>query len=101
MNRGGSTYFYQSDGLGSVTSLSSSLGTVAASYTYDSFGNLTAQSGSATNPYQFTGRDFDSETGLYYYRARYYDPTLGRFLAEDQCVARRRAGDLSPRIRAR
>jgi RHS repeat-associated protein len=50
---------------------------------YDSFGKITASSGSVANPFRYTGRDFDSETGLYYYRARYYDPATGRFLSED------------------
>lgn len=50
---------------------------------YDSFGKITASSGSVSNPFRYTGRDFDSETGLYYYRARYYDSTTGRFLSED------------------
>jgi uncharacterized protein RhaS with RHS repeats len=35
------------------------------------------------NPFQYTGRDNDSETGLYYYRARYFDPRVGRFISED------------------
>jgi RHS repeat-associated protein len=56
---------------------------LAASYVYDSFGNLTASTGTITNPFQYTAREFDSETGLYYYRARYYDPSAGRFLTED------------------
>lgn len=51
--------------------------------TYDSFGKLTASTGSLVNPFQYTARKSDSETGLYYYRARYYDPAIGRFLAED------------------
>lgn len=60
-------------------------GTVAQSYTYDSFGNMTNSCGNVANPFRYTGtgRDFDSETGLYYYRARYYDPSSGRFLSED------------------
>ena len=37
----------------------------------------------ASLPLRYTGREFDSETGLYYYRARYYDPTTGRFISED------------------
>jgi len=78
-----STYFYQADGLGSVTSLSGSTGALANTYVYDSFGNLTSSTGSVPNSFQFTAREFDSETGLYYYRARYYDPTVGRFLSED------------------
>jgi RHS repeat-associated protein len=80
---GTTTDYYQADGLGSITSLSNSSGANAATYTYDSFGNLTATTGSLTNRYRYTGREFDSETGLYYYRARYYDPASGRFLNED------------------
>ena len=79
----GGTYFYHADGLGSITSLTDGSGQLAASYVYDSFGNLTASTGAITNPFQYTGREFDSETGLYYYRARYYDPVIGRFLSED------------------
>jgi RHS repeat-associated protein len=81
--RAGATSFYEQDGLGSVTSLTNAAGAVAETYAYDSFGKLTASSGSITNPFQYTGREFDSETGLYYYRARHYDPTSGRFLSED------------------
>src|SRR6185312_11553701 len=43
----------------------------------------TASSGSLINPFQFTGREFDSETGLYFYRARYYSSGEGRFSSED------------------
>jgi RHS repeat-associated protein len=45
---------------------------------YDSFGNLTASTGSLVNPFRYTARESDTETGLYYYRARYYDPTIQR-----------------------
>ena len=83
MLRGGASSFYHADGLGSVTSLSSSAGSIANTYTYDSFGNLTNSTGGITNPFQYTARENDSETGLYYYRARYYDPQIGRFLRED------------------
>jgi RHS repeat-associated protein len=81
--RSGATSYYQADGLGSVTSLSSSTGALANTYTYDSFGKLSASTGSLTNRFQYTSREFDSETGIYFYRARYYDPTAGRFLGED------------------
>lgn len=83
MLRSSVTSFYHADGLGSVTSLSNSSGAIAQTYTFDSFGNQTASSGSLTNPFRYTARESDSETGLYYYRARYYDQNVGRFLGED------------------
>jgi RHS repeat-associated protein len=82
-SRSGTTTYYEADGLASVTSLSNTTGSLANTYTYDSFGKLTASTGSTTNRFLFTAREFDSETGLYYYRARYYDPNSGRFLNED------------------
>ena len=79
----GTASYYEQDGLGSPTSLSSSSGALMNTYTYNSFGKLTASTGTLTNPFQFTGHEFDSETGLHYFRARYYDPGVGRFLSED------------------
>jgi RHS repeat-associated protein len=81
--RSGTTSYYSQDGLGSVTSLTTSAAAVGNTYRYDSFGNLTASSGSIANRFQYTAREFDPETGLYYYRARYYDSATGRFLSED------------------
>jgi RHS repeat-associated protein len=81
--RSGTTSYYQQDGLGSITSLSDSAGALAKTYTYDSYGKLIASTGTLTNPFQYTGRDFDSETGLSFNRARYFDPSTGRFLSED------------------
>ncbi len=83
MLRSSATSYYHADGLGSVTSLSSAAGSIANTYTYDSFGKLTASTGSLVNPFQYTARESDTETGLYYYRARYYDSSAGRFLTED------------------
>jgi RHS repeat-associated protein len=82
-SRSGVVSYYQQDGLGSVTSMSSSGGSLATTYIYDSFGNLTASSGTTINPFQYTGRDYDPETGLRYHRARYYDQNTGRFNSED------------------
>jgi RHS repeat-associated protein len=81
--RGGTPGFYEQDGLGSVTSLSGSSSVLADTYTYDAFGISTASTGTMPNPFQYTGRDYDPETGLRYYRARYYDTSSGRFLNED------------------
>jgi len=81
--RSGTTSYYQADGLDSITSLSNTAGAIAGNYTYDSFGNLVATSGSIVNNFRYTGREFDTETNLYYYRVRYYDPATGRFLSGD------------------
>jgi RHS repeat-associated protein len=83
MLRGGTTNYYGVDAMGSVTSLSNPAGALAQTYTFDSFGNQTASSGSLTNPFRFIGRELDSETGLYFFRARYYDSQIGRFISED------------------
>jgi RHS repeat-associated protein len=78
----GSTYFYLFDGLGSVTALSDVNGNLVESYSYDVFGQSTTNS-AVGNPYLFTGRRYDSESHLYYYRSRYYSPGIGRFLETD------------------
>ncbi len=83
MLRGGVTSYYEQDGLNSVGSLTNSSGALAETYTYDSFGKVTASTGALTNPFQYTAREFDPETGIYEYRARYYDQNAGGFLSED------------------
>ena len=83
MERGGQPYFYHTDHLGSVRLVTDSIGSVVNAYDYDAFGNFEVRSEAVTNPYTFTGREYDAESGLYYYRARYYDSNTGRFLNED------------------
>lgn len=83
VTKGGSTFFYHQDGLGTVTDLTDSAGTTAKSYSYDAYGNIMNQAGTLDQPYTYTGREFDSESGLMYYWARYYNPTTGRFLQID------------------
>ena len=79
----GERFFYHADHSGSILDLTDSSGAVVKSYVYDSFGGIVHETGTLPNPYAYTGREFDPETGLYYYRARYYDPTSGRFLSAD------------------
>lgn len=69
------------DELGSVLAELDPAGAVAARYAYSPYGDVSV-TGSSTNPLQYTGREND-QTGLYYYRARYYDPALKRFTQED------------------
>src|SRR5690606_13066332 len=83
--------YYHKNALGSVTALSDRVGQVLEYYEYDPFGAVTfldaafgeiAES-TVGNPYLFTGRRWDKEIGLYYYRNRHYDPEHGRFLQRD------------------
>ena len=83
MARGGQSLFYQADGLGSIIDLTDTNGVIVQSYVYDSFGNIKQQVGVLLNPYTYTGREIDTESGLYFYRARYYDSITGRFINED------------------
>lgn len=77
-------YYYHYDGLGSVVALSDSAGDTVQTYEYSVYGQVAAEDPDfLTNPYMFTGRRFDLETGLYYYRARYYNPHIGRFMQTD------------------
>ncbi|MDO8301793.1 MAG: RHS repeat-associated core domain-containing protein [Sedimentisphaerales bacterium] len=85
------TYYYHFDGLGSVVALTDSSGAIVEKYRYDVFGNTTILSPSDqtrttsnyANRFMFTGREYDTETDNYSYRARYYRPSLGRFLQTD------------------
>jgi len=77
------TYFFHADGLGSIVTLTDQRGRVVQSYEYSSFGRMTAKGGEVKQPYGFTGREWDKEIGLYYYRARFYDPKAGRFISKD------------------
>ncbi|MBZ5629406.1 MAG: hypothetical protein LAO06_11140 [Acidobacteriia bacterium] len=79
----GTLAFYEADGLGSITSLTNSSGSAVGAYTRDSFGKAVSTADTLGNRYRYTAREWDEETGLYYYRARYYDPQIGRFLSED------------------
>lgn len=89
------TYYYATDFPGSVTGLIRSDGTLVSQYFYTPFGVLLSSDNygpvggpmttvdTVTNPLRFAAREYDAETGLYFMRARYYDPALGRFISED------------------
>jgi len=75
--------YYQYDGGGSVRQLTNSVGVVTDSYEYDAFGNSFTKQGTTPNNYLYRGEQYDSDLGLYYLRARYYNPATGRFLSRD------------------
>ncbi|MGD0733384.1 MAG: DUF2341 domain-containing protein [Terracidiphilus sp.] len=75
--------FYGYDGGGSVRNLTNASGTVTDSYEYDAFGNSFTKQGTTPNSYLYRGEQFDADLGLYYLRARYYNPNTGRFLSRD------------------
>ncbi len=79
------TTWMLTDHLGSVRDLVNNSGAVVNHFTYDSFGQVVGSMAGATadTRYKFTGREYDGETGLYYYRARYFDAGVGRFIGQD------------------
>jgi RHS repeat-associated protein len=78
----GTVRYYQRDGLWSIIALTDEGGVVRTQYSYDPFGAVSITGEQSENPFQYTGRENDN-TGLYYYRARYYSPELQRFISED------------------
>ena len=79
--------WFLKDRLGSVKSIINNQGNILESYEYSVFGSRSINSSPnpliTPNSIGFTGREYDQETGLYYYRARYYEPSLGKFLSND------------------
>ena len=82
--RSGGSSFYLVDGLGSTRLLTDGQGQVVNAYGYEAFGETVSQSGTATNSYQYAGEQLDGETGDYYLRQRFYDPSTGRFTRRDE-----------------
>jgi RHS repeat-associated protein len=89
---GSNRYYYNRNALGSITTLANSVGNANEHYVYNAYGAVTILAPNGTsvrttssfnNPFTYTGRRLDPETGLYYYRARYYDSSQGRFLSRD------------------
>jgi RHS repeat-associated protein len=77
------TFFYHQDEKTYVAALTSAAGVVLDQVTYDAYGRPSETHGSIGNPYLFTGRRYDPEAGMLYYRARYHQPAVGRFIQRD------------------
>ncbi len=75
--------FYGYDGHGNVRFLTGTAGTLTDTYVYDAFGLPLTSTGTTPNNFLYSGEQFDSVLGMYYLRARYYNPATGRFLAMD------------------
>lgn len=85
-HRDGQTSYYHYDGEGNTLALTDSNGDVTDTYEYDAFGNVTASSGTTTNPFGFKGAlgyYANPETNDYYVRARNYEPVIARWLSAD------------------
>src|SRR6202035_4090458 len=97
MDRGG-TFYYHQNALWSIEAVTDSTAAPVERYSYDAYGLVTVTNGAGApvaknawgtphsaigNPWIFTGRQLDEETGTYFYRARYYDSVKGRFLQRD------------------
>ncbi len=82
MQAEGENYFFHRDGVGSVIALSDISGNFVETYAYSPFGEPNKKS-SMGNRFMYTGREYDDETDLLFYRTRYYSPALGRFLSAD------------------
>ena len=77
------TSYYHYDGLGSTRALTNAAGIATDTYIYEAFGDIVASTGSTPNNYRFTGEQYDPNVGFYYLRARYYNPSVGRFHTVD------------------
>ncbi len=83
----GTVTFLHQDQLGSTRLLTDASGNVAGTYTYGAYGSVTSHTGAASSALEFAGQYWDFETGLYYLRARYYDPATGQFVSRDPIAA--------------
>ncbi|MDB9524571.1 RHS repeat-associated core domain-containing protein [Oscillatoria sp. CS-180] len=80
----GGTQWLLGDHLGTIKDFVDDSVNLLNHRTFDSYGNLVSETNSSVDSrYSFTGREFDAETGLHHYRARYYDGNLGRFISQD------------------
>jgi RHS repeat-associated protein len=83
MRRDGAARFYHHDAHSGTRALTDTAGALTDSYVYDAFGLPTAATGVTANSYRYAGEQFEPALNQYYLRARYYDPSIGRFTARD------------------
>ncbi len=83
MDAGANKSYYLFNAHGDVVQLSDAAGGVTQTYDYDAFGNQKTETPIDTNPFRYCGEYFDAETDTIYLRARYYDPSVGRFTRQD------------------
>jgi len=83
VNNAWTASFYGYDGGGNVRQLTNSVGVVTDTYEYDAFGNSITKTGTTPNNYLYRAEQYDPDLGLYYLRARYYNPATGRFISRD------------------
>jgi RHS repeat-associated protein len=83
MKKNGNYYYYQFNAHGDVVSLTDESGSVVNTYKYDPWGKLLSSSETISNPYRYASYRYDTDTGLYYLRARYYSPEIYRFMNKD------------------
>ncbi len=88
MNYQGVEYYYMSNFQGDIIGMIDGSGNIVVKYSYDAWGNIVYQWTSVTNldhinPYRYRGYRYDVETNLYYLNARYYDPSIARFISAD------------------
>jgi RHS repeat-associated protein len=84
---GDTALWFHHDQLGSTRVLTNGTGQAVATYTYTPYGSLSSSSGTASTPLLYAGQYRDGESGLYYMRARYYDPSTGQFITVDPMTA--------------
>jgi RHS repeat-associated protein len=87
MTRGGASYYFLQDAGQNVTALTDDAGAIVARYSYDVFGAPVSATGTVPNPFTFAAREYEPAASAYYFRLRWYDPDLGRFLSEDSIPA--------------
>jgi len=93
MSHNEKVYYYATDGRGNIMGLIDEKGALVNTYDYRAYGEVFRKKEKTSNPFTYRAREFDSETSLYYYRARYYDPMAGVFTSMDPNVL---VGSVSP-----